>query len=64
MLTVKALERGYYGDLREEGATFPISDLGGFSKRWMEPVSWDYAEEKAKADKAAEDAKKPAEVKK
>lgn len=46
-MKVRAIERGFYGSLREPGETFELRDKADLSKRWMEPV----AEEKAKADK-------------
>lgn len=47
---VEALERGYYGTIREPGDPFAIakvSDLGS----WMLPIGWDPDDEKPKVDK-------------
>lgn len=33
---VRATKKGYYEDLREEGATFYIKDKDAFSENWME----------------------------
>lgn len=53
MLKVKAIARGYFGRLMEEGESFEIESLQQYSSRWMEPVGWKLEDERAKAAKAA-----------
>jgi len=37
-IKVRAIDRGYYDTLRNEGDTFFIADEQAFSKKWMEDV--------------------------
>lgn len=52
-LRVRAIEPGYYGNVRRDpGDTkygeFVLASAAHFSASWMEPIGWDVDEEKAK----------------
>lgn len=48
-MKVKAIMRGHYGQIRDEGDEFEIGSEGEFSSRWMEKVEDAKPEPKVKA---------------
>jgi hypothetical protein len=50
-MKVIAIDKGYFGQLREIGDQFEIHSFEKYSKKWMNPVGWDYEKEKAASER-------------